>query len=124
MPYRTFADLVVIVHFAFVVFAVFGGFLVLKWRRLALVHVPAFLWGAIIEIAGWICPLTHLEYWLQVKSGVAVEKIGFVEQYLLPLLYPTPLTRPLQIILGSIVLVLNGLIYAWVLWRNMKITSQ
>ena len=124
MVYRVLANLVLIVHFAFVIFVVFGAFLVLKWRRLAWIHVPAFLWGAIIEIAGWICPLTYLEHWLQIKSGIAVEKIGFVEQYLTPLLYPTPLMRPFQIILGSIVLGMNGLIYAWILWRNMKITPQ
>jgi hypothetical protein len=124
MPYRTLADLVLTTHFAFVVFAVFGAFLVLKWRRLAWIHIPAALWAGMIELAGWICPLTHLEYWLQVKGGASVEKIGFIEQYLVPLLYPTPLTRRLQILQGAIVLSVNVLIYGWILWRNMKARLQ
>ena len=124
MSYHTLADLVIIVHFAFVVFVVFGAFLVIKWRRLAWIHVPAFLWGAIIELAGWICPLTHLEYWLRIAGGGAVKNIGFVERYIVPLLYPTPFTRRLQIILGAIVLAVNVLIYIWIFLRSSKNRAQ
>ncbi|MBW2195574.1 MAG: DUF2784 domain-containing protein [Deltaproteobacteria bacterium] len=120
MPYRTLGDFVLIAHFAFVVFVVFGALMVLKWPRLAWIHIPSALWAAVVECAGWLCPLTPLEHWLRVKAGMSVEKLGFVEQYLLPLLYPTPLTRPIQITLGAIVLGVNGLIYTWVLWRYFK----
>lgn len=115
MVYRTLADLVLIVHFAFVVFALFGAFSVVRWRWLVWIHVPLALWAVVVEFTGWLCPLTPLEHWLRSKSGMTVQNIGFVEQYLLPLLYPTALTRRLQIVLGIIVLGMNGLIYSWVL---------
>ena len=117
MIYQFLADLVIIIHFAFVVFVVFGAFLVLKWQHLAWLHVPAFLWGAIIEIAGWICPLTHLEYWLDTRSGHVVQEIGFIDRYLVPIIYPTPLTRQHQVISGIIVLGINAALYAWIFWR-------
>ena len=120
MPYGFLADLVVLVHFAFVLFVVLGGLLVLKWKRLAWVHVPAFLWGALIEFAGWICPLTPLENWLRVKGGVTGYRSGFIEHYILPVLYPTLLTRRLQIALGLFVLGVNLGIYGWLLRRSIK----
>ena len=97
MLYRIVADLVVALHFAFVLFVVFGGVLVLKWKRSALVHIPAALWGVVIEFAGWVCPLTPLENWLREKGGAAGYRGSFVEHYLEPLLYPAALTRELQI---------------------------
>ncbi len=106
------ADLVVLLHFAFILFVVLGGFLALKWRRLAWVHVPAALWGALIEFSGWICPLTPLENWLRQSGGSQGYASGFTEHYLLPLIYPAELTRELQLVLGLGVLVLNGLVYA------------
>lgn len=120
MPYGFLADLVVLVHFAFVLFVVLGGLLVLKWKRLAWVHVPAFLWGALIEFAGWICPLTPLENWLRVKGGVTGYRSGFIEHYILPVLYPTLLTRRLQIALGLLVLGVNLGIYGWLLRRSVR----
>jgi hypothetical protein len=123
MVYRTFADLVLIVHFAFIVFAVFGAFLVVRWHWLVWIHVPLALWAVVVEFTGWPCPLTPLEHWLRIKSGVAVQNIGFVEEYLLPLLYPAALTRRLQIVLGSIVLGMNGLIYSWALRRHLRLRT-
>lgn len=120
MPYGFLADLVVLVHFAFVLFVVLGGLLVLKWKRLAWVHVPAFLWGALIEFAGWICPLTPLENWLRVKGGITGYRSGFIEHYILPVLYPTLLTRRLQIALGLLVLGVNLWIYGWLLRRSVR----
>jgi hypothetical protein len=120
MLYRYLADLVLVIHFAFVVFAVLGAWLVLKWRRLAWIHIPFSLWAAIVEFTGCMCPLTPLDHWLRLQGGIAVERLGFVEQYLLPLLYPTPLTRPLQLVLGAMVLGVNVLIYAWILRRRLK----
>jgi hypothetical protein len=118
MVYHALSNLVVIVHLAFVIFAVLGGFLVLKWRSLAWLHVPAFLWGALIELAGWVCPLTPLENWLREQGGELVYRTGFIEHYLLPLLYPATLTRSLQIFLGLLVLSVNLGLYAWILWRT------
>ena len=123
MVYRTLADFVLIVHFAFVVFAVFGAFLVVRWHWLVWIHVPLALWAVVVECTGWFCPLTPLEHWLRTKSGVAVQDIGFVEQYLLPLLYPAALTRRLQIVLGAIVLGMNGLVYSSVLWRHLRVRT-
>jgi hypothetical protein len=88
MEYQVLANLVLMVHLAFVLFAVLGGFLVLRWRSLAWIHVPAFLWGTLIELTGWVCPLTPLENWLREKGWGLVYRTGFIEHYLLPLLYP------------------------------------
>ncbi|HKN57975.1 MAG TPA: DUF2784 domain-containing protein, partial [Gemmatimonadaceae bacterium] len=115
MIYRVLADLVLVVHLGFVVFVVLGGWLVLRWPRLAWVHVPAAAWGVLIEYAGWICPLTPLENSFRMKGGEAGYGSGFVEHYLLPTLYPAGLTRSTQLILGSLVLLLNLAAYAIVL---------
>lgn len=117
MVYHALADLVLIVHLAFVIFAVLGGLLVFKWRSLAWIHVPAFLWGALVEFAGWLCPLTPLENWLRQKGGGLVYRTDFVEHYIIPLLYPASLTRSTQIFLGLLVLSVNLGLYGWILWR-------
>jgi hypothetical protein len=118
MVYRVLADLVVMMHLAFVLFAVLGGFLVIKWKRYAWIHLPIVVWAALIEFAGWVCPLTPLENWLRERGGEIVYRSGFVEHYILPLLYPTVLTRRLQIALGLLVLIINVVIYGWV-WRRI-----
>jgi hypothetical protein len=120
MVYQALANLVLIAHLAFVLFVVLGGFLVLKWRSLAWLHLPAFLWGALVELAGWVCPLTPLENWLREKGGGLVYRTGFVEHYLLPLLYPATLTRTSQILLGLLVLGVNLGLYGWILWRTSQ----
>jgi hypothetical protein len=120
MLYQALADLVLIIHLAFVIFVVLGGFLVLTRRWLAWVHVPAFLWGAIVEFTGWICPLTPLENWLRQKGGGLVYRTDFVAHYLLPVLYPAILTRGLQIFLGLLVVSVNLGLYGWILWRAPK----
>jgi len=118
MPYLLLADLVVIIHFSFVIFAVFGGILVLKWKRVMWFHIPVVFWAALVEIAGWICPLTPLEGWLRGKGGMESYEIGFIEHYILPVLYPSSLTRGVQIVLGISVFILNLLIYSWVFRKN------
>ncbi len=120
MLYGVLADLVVVVHLAFVLFAVLGGFLVFRWKRCAWIHVPAVLWAALIEFAGWVCPLTPLENWLRERSGALGYRSGFIEHYILPVLYPTLLTRDLQITLGLLVLGVNLGIYGWVMRRTAK----
>ena len=117
MLYRVLADLVLVVHFLFIAFVVAGGFAAVRWPRLAWAHVPCFVWGALIEFAGWICPLTPLENDLRIASGQAGYSGGFIEHYLLPVIYPGALTREIQIWLGLSVLALNAVAYAWLLRR-------
>jgi hypothetical protein len=111
MAYGLAANLVLLIHFAFICFVLLGGFLVYKWRRLALVHIPAVAWGALIQYRGWLCPLTPLEQYLRRAAGQTGYSGGFIEHYLLPLLYPGELTREVQIVLGTLVVVMNILIY-------------
>lgn len=118
MVFRLLADAVVLLHLGFVLFVVLGGLLVLRWPRLAWAHVPAALWGGAIELGGWICPLTPLENELRERAGAATYEGGFVEHYLLPLLYPAALDRDLQTALGIGVLVLNAAVYTWIGWRR------
>ncbi len=117
MLYRLLADLVLVVHLLFIAFVVAGGFAAIRWPRLAWAHVPCFVWGALIEFAGWICPLTPLEVRLRIASGQAGYSGGFIERYLLPVIYPGALNREIQIWLGLSVLALNGVAYAWLLRR-------
>ncbi len=114
--YPLLADLVLIVHLAFVVFVVWGGLLVLKWRWIAWLHLPAAVWGAVVEFTGWICPLTPLENRLREQGGEASYRSDFIAEHLLPLLYPEDLTRDLQLLLGTGVVVLNAAVY-WGLWQ-------
>ena len=116
MLFLLLADLVVILHLSFVLFVVFGGLLVLRWPRLAWVHLPAAAWGAAVEFAGWICPLTPLEQWLRVEGGGLGYGSDFIERYVLPVLYPAGLTHNVQLVLGIVVVVINAAVYGWV-WR-------
>lgn len=115
--YGFLADVVVGLHFIFVLFVVLGGLLVLRWPRVAYLHVPAAIWGAAIEFLGWICPLTPLEHWLRRRAGSAGYSGGFIEHYILPILYPSALTREIQLILGFLVIAVNVGIYGYVAHR-------
>jgi hypothetical protein len=108
---RILADILVGFHFLFIVFVVAGGFLTWRWRRAAWVHLPVALWGALIEFAGWICPLTPLENQLRRAAGEAGYAGGFIEHYLIPVVYPGDLTRDLQIALGIAVVAVNVVAY-------------
>ena len=119
MPYRFAADAVLVLHAAFVLFVVLGGLLALRWPRLAWVHLPAAAWGAAIEFCGWTCPLTPLEQALRRRGGEAGYSGGFVEHYVVTLLYPQGQTRGLQLALGLFVLAVNLAVYAWV-WRRTR----
>jgi hypothetical protein len=112
MIFRGLADLVLVLHVAFVLFVVFGGVAALRWPRLAWLHVPVAIYGATIEFVGFICPLTPLEIWLRQRGGEAGYEGGFLEHYVLAALYPTGLTREIQLALGAGVLVLNAAVYA------------
>jgi hypothetical protein len=115
MGFSVAADAVLVLHFAFVLFVVAGGLLVLRWPRVAWLHVPAALWGALIEFGGWICPLTPLENSLRQRGGESGYSGGFIDHYVTSLIYPDGLTRPMQIAIGLLVLVINGYVY-WRLW--------
>ena len=112
MLYRILAEGDVLVHAAFVVFVVTGGFLAWRWGALVWAHVPAALWGAAIEYGGWICPLTPLENHLRSLAGQAGYSGGFIERYLLAWLYPDGLTRGVQVALGVAVVLVNAAVYA------------
>jgi hypothetical protein len=120
MAYRIMADLVVGVHVLFVAFVMAGGLLVLRWPWVAALHLPAAVWGALIEFQGWVCPLTPLEKSLRASAGQAGYQGGFIEHYLLPVLYPVGLTSRVQLILGSLVIVVNLIIY-WLVLRRRRI---
>lgn len=120
MAFRLLADATVVLHVAFVLFVVAGGLLVLRWPHLAWAHVPAAAWGAWIEFAGWVCPLTPLENWLRSRGGQMAYTASFVDQYLVPLLYPPGLSRDLQWLLGGFVVAVNAGIYLVVLRRRNR----
>lgn len=117
MIYRWLADGVAVVHALFVIFVVAGGFLVLRWPRVAWAHVPAALWGALIEFTGWICPLTPLEKVLRVHAGEAGFSGGFIQHYVVGALYPRGLTPGLRWTLGAIVVLINVTVYSYILMR-------
>jgi hypothetical protein len=117
--YRLLADLVVVLHAGFVLYVVLGGLTALRWPRAAWLHLPVVAWGAGIEFLGGICPLTPLENRLRQLGGEAGYAGGFVEHYLLPVLYPAALTRDVQVLLGGFVLLLNLAIYT-VVWRRWR----
>ena len=117
MGYRILADVVVGIHALFVAFVMLGGLLALRRPWVAALHLPAAVWGALIELRGWICPLTPLEKSLRAAAGEAGYQGGFIEHYLLPVLYPAGLTRNVQLVLGAAVIVVNVAIYAGVLRR-------
>jgi len=115
MHYRILADALLIAHFVFIIFVVSGGLLVLWNKRWACIHLPAAFWGATIEFTGGICPLTPLENRLRSAGGAAGYKEGFIEHYLIPIIYPPGLTHDIQLILGSLVIGVNLVAYAIVI---------
>lgn len=117
MPAALLADLVLVAHLAFVVFAALGGLLALRWRRAPWVHLPAVAWGAFIEISGGLCPLTPLENRLRQAAGESGYQGDFIEHYIVSLLYPSSLSRDVQFVLAALLVVLNLVVYA-VVWRR------
>ena len=118
------ADVIVALHFAFVLFVVLGASLVLRWPRVAWFHVPAVIWGVLVEFAGWICPLTPLENRLRRSAGETGYQGDFIGHYVLPVLYPNGLTRRDQLVLGGVALAINLTIYALVLVRHRRRTVK
>ena len=117
MFYGLLADIVVIIHLGFVLFAVFGGFAVYRWRKVLVPHVAAVVWAVVVEMLGLICPLTPLENRFRRMAGQTGYEMDFVDHYLMPVLYPESITRETQILLGLTVLAINVLVYAFI-WRR------
>jgi Protein of Unknown function (DUF2784) len=119
MLYSALADLAVLAHALFILFAVLGGLLVLRWPRAAWLHLPAAAWAAFVEFSGRICPLTPLENHYRELAGQGGYSGDFIEHYVLPVIYPEGLTRDLQFWLGGAVLVINVIAYT-VAVRRLK----
>jgi hypothetical protein len=121
MSDRLLADALVALHFAFIVFVLFGGLLVLHRRAWSALHLPAVAWAAFVEFTATTCPLTPWENALRRRAGEAGYDGGFIEQYLLPILYPAGLTPRIQLLLGGVVVALNVAIYLWALRRRKNV---
>jgi hypothetical protein len=119
MGYRLLADAVLVLHLAFIAFVVAGGALVLARPRVAWLHLPAVAWAAYAEFTATICPLTPLENALRERADQSAYAGGFIEHYLVPLIYPPGLTARTQFVLGAIVVAINAAVYA-LAWRRRK----
>lgn len=124
MVYRFLADAVLLLHLGFILFVVFGALLVARRPRLMPVHLLAAAWGFGIEVLGAICPLTYLENHLRLQAGGAGYSGGFIDHYLLPLIYPGAMSRGLQLGLAAAVLIVNAGLYAWIVYSNQEKPSR
>ncbi|MBL6986702.1 MAG: DUF2784 domain-containing protein [Methylobacter sp.] len=120
MIYRFLADFVLILHFLFIGFVVFGGLLVLRYFWIALIHLPAVFWGVFIELTGGLCPLTVMEVEFRRMAGDSGYSVSFIEHYLLPIIYPIGLTRDIQFWLAGSVMLINIAIYGVIVYRLMS----
>jgi len=122
MLFRLAAETVLLIHLAFIVFALFGAAFAVRWRWIIAVHLPAASWGFFVELTGRVCPLTYLENHLLIKAGLAGYTESFIEHYLLAILYPAGLTREVQFVLAGVVAVVNAAIYGWLFhcWRASR----
>ena len=121
--YEMTANLTLIIHFAFILFVVFGALLFFVTTKIVFIHIPAFLWGSYIELTHSICPLTYLENWLLHKANLTTYSEGFIQNYLVPIVYPADLTKDLQIYLGITLIVVNIIIYGFILNNIIKISK-
>lgn len=122
MIWRLLADLVLLIHLGFILFVVFGGLLALWRPRLVLAHLPVVTWGIAISFGGWVCPLTPLENLLRERGGEAGYHGSFIDQYLVPLIYPAGLTPHHQFLIATGLLLLNTVVYVliWRRWRQQR----
>jgi len=123
MPYRLLADGVLLLHLGFILFVVFGALLVARRRRWLPVHLAAAGWGVLIEATGATCPLTWAELYFRRLAGESGYQGGYIDHYLVPLIYPTGLTRGMQIGLGVGVLAINAVLYVWI-WRRRPVQAR
>ncbi|MDZ4262226.1 MAG: DUF2784 domain-containing protein [Pseudomonadota bacterium] len=120
MLYSLLADITMLLHFGFILFALFGALLLLRWPRLIWLHLPAALWAMGIEFYGGICPLTHLENWLHAMAGEQGYNETFIEHYLGAVIYPGELTLTIRIVLGMVVVLVNAGLYGWIIKRRLQ----
>ena len=118
--YAILADLVVLTRLGFIAFVAFGGLLVIRWPRVSFAHLPAAIWGTLIELTGGVCPLTPFENLLREMGGQAPYRGDFIGTYILPIIYPADLTRQFQYILAAVVIVSNLAIYGCVILRRSR----
>lgn len=123
MLFRLAADTLVLLHLAFILLVLFGGLLVLRWPRALLIHLPALAWGLAVECLHLACPLTAWENRMRSAAGDAGYQGGFVEHYIWPLIYPVGLTEQTQLLLGTLVLLVNLAIYSYVIWRARRFSG-
>jgi len=118
MIWSAIADALVVAHFAFTAFVIFGGFLTWRWPRLALLHLPALAWGCWIEVSHSVCPLTPLENHWRHLAGEAGYREGFLSHYLVRVLYPPGLTGDVQYVLAALLIAVNAVAYLGLVWRR------
>ena len=118
--YEIAADLIIIIHFTFVLFVVFGALLIFVSIKIIFIHIPAVIWGSYIELTNSICPLTYLENWFLHKANLTTYSEGFIQNYLVPIVYPINLTKDLQIYLGITLIVLNIIVYVFIINKLKK----
>lgn len=118
MYFRLAADGVLLLHLAFILFALVGGALAARWRWMPLVHLPMAAWAIFVELTARICPLTYIENDLRIRAGQSGYTTSFVEHYLLDVIYPAGLTREVQFVLAATVVVINIAIYVWLVLRR------
>jgi len=121
--YELAANLILIVHFIFIIFVVFGALLFFVVKKIVFIHIPALIWGSYIELTHSICPLTYLENWFLNKANLTIYSEGFIQNYLVPIVYPADLTKDLQIYLGITLIVVNIIIYGFILNKIIKISK-
>jgi len=114
------ANLTLIVHFAFILFVVLGALLFFVSTKIVFIHIPAFIWGSYIELTHSICPLTYLENWFLHKANLTIYSEGFIQNYLIPIVYPANLTIDLVINLGIALIVVNMIIYGFIISKLNK----
>lgn len=117
MIYRMLGDGVLALHLAFVLFAIFGGLLVMRFASVIWLHLPALAWGVWIELSGNICPLTSIENHLREAGGAAGYSGGFIDHYITAILYPEGLSRNIQFVLATILACINAAVYGAIAWR-------
>ena len=122
MIYSFLADLLVVFHLVFILYVIAGALLIFKWPKTLWLHLPSCFWGMTVEFTGWICPLTPWEFQLRRLAGEEGYTGSFIEHYLIPIIYPSGLTREVQMVLGGTVLIVNLSLYTLILIkrRNRK----
>ena len=118
--YELAAELTLIIHFTFILFVVFGALLFFVATKIIFIHFPALIWGSYIELTNSICPLTYLENWFLHKANLTAYSEGFIQNYLMPIVYPMSLTKNLQIYLGITLIVVNIIIYGFIFNKLKK----